>query len=291
MIAWIAVLLSLFFPFLFVWLRRILLAILPNPSTDVATVTEPGFRATVMNYISIPGDQDSPIKSIKLIGEQAGSRIVLVEDDEQTLESDVNFWPATLESLKTTCRAINPVHRGFRQYLAFWTCVAYFALLFLGGIAASVVWADMANRSVISTVSPLAGAWKSNPDSPDYLLGDDSIIKEDRQMRIWAYKDACYGDQFDPGCEKFYTRKIPAISEASVSCPFDGEVCIAGKLGAYRPPRNFRIQILSGSTCRQRRGFIFGRRWTAAHCGSIVRTLHPRATRSIQTDTCTTTVP
>jgi len=190
-----------------------------------------------MNYFSIPRDEDSPIKSIKKIGEQAASRVVLVADGEETA---VNFWPATLEFLKIIYRALNPVHRSFRQYIAFWMCITYFAGLFFGGIVASVVCADMANRSIVSTVSHLAGAWKSNPDSPDYLLGDDSVIKEDRQTRIWAYKNACYGDQFDPICEKFYKRKIPSTSEANVSCPFDGDVCIYGKLGAYR--RSTKLQ-------------------------------------------------
>jgi hypothetical protein len=108
--------------------------------------------------------------------------------------------------------------------------------LFFGGIVATVMFSDMSSKSVVITTSQKAGNWKLNPNSPSYLLGGRAAMDEDRQRRVWAYKNACYGSNpIDPTCHKFYSRKIPSQFEDNIPCPFDGgKICLRGSFGAYR---------------------------------------------------------
>ena len=100
---------------------------------------------------------------------------------------------------------------------------------------ATIMFADMAGGSVISSSSSQAGLWKVHPYSPNFLLGDAYRISEDTQRRAWAYKNACYGENPASSiCEGFYKPYIPSIHENHVSCPFYGDVCFYGKTGAYR---------------------------------------------------------
>ncbi|KAF2674453.1 hypothetical protein BT63DRAFT_419745 [Microthyrium microscopicum] len=255
MITWLAILLTLTLPCLYIWLRRMVLAIihatLRETPPDGEEDREPGVRKTLAMYLSLPGDEENPLKSIKKIGEKAGrppSRhgpIALPDEDGHNGElaneeppptSDI--WPNFREDLNTTGRAFLsgvPGYRKKRETLALWLSILFFMVLFVGGIYATVRYSDIADDSVVCTSSQKAGAWKSNPDSPDFLLGDRFVIDEDRQRRVWAYKDACYnGDQSDLSCETFYRTLIPSTSEVNISCPFDGDICLYGKFGAYR---------------------------------------------------------
>jgi hypothetical protein len=108
--------------------------------------------------------------------------------------------------------------------------------LFTGGVFVQILGSDMSDGYVISPVSgsPDAGYWQPDTTSASFLHGEGSAVNEDRERRIWAYKDACYSaSQPYSRCDIFYKRIIPSAGESNASCPFGDGACLYGKTGAY----------------------------------------------------------
>jgi hypothetical protein len=113
--------------------------------------------------------------------------------------------------------------------------------LFVGGVIIQVRGTDMANGYLIAPVSGSQNAGDWNPDntSASFLHGEGAVVNENRQRRIWEYKDACYtGSRSDSRCEIFYKQIIPSTGKSNASCPFGDGACLYGKTGAYRRMTN-----------------------------------------------------
>src|ERR1700759_5803605 len=116
----------------------------------------------------------------------------------------------------------------------------------------------MANGSVVSSSSDLAGSWIIDITSASFMLGDGSVINEDRQRRIWDYKQNCYTRELDDSrCKTFYTRSVSSTPAHNVACPFNGNVCHGGKSSAYQRTTGLQDSKLLGISAPASKRFYF----------------------------------
>jgi hypothetical protein len=228
MIAWIAVLLSLTIPFLFLLIHRLISAIQDRFHNAGGSV-EDSFLAALRFYWSISDEHDEPPRAIKKMWDGTEGPITL--PDDQTPD----MLPAIGRSLARDWRIAGIIGHSPRRFGAFFLIAILYLGLFIESIAVAIYCADLAGDSVVSTSTAKAGAWITDKQSAAFLLGDSMVIKDDRQRRIWAYKHECYGEsQPYADCETFYARRLPYTSVSNASCPFDGDVCLYGDTGAYK---------------------------------------------------------
>jgi hypothetical protein len=226
LIAWLAVLLGLTVPCVFVLFRRFLLAILPESWEETSTHES----KTLFGYLQAPGDEDNPLKAARAVWRHAG-------EGEITLPTTSDIWPAFRNFLSKAKRAFSAMFYDIYPFLSFFFTFLIFLGLFVGGIIVQLRGSDLADGYVVSPVSGSqnAGNWKPEYTSASFLHGEGSAINENRQRRIWEYKDACYsGNQSDSRCEIFYRRIIPSTGKSNASCPFGNGACLYGKTGAYK---------------------------------------------------------
>jgi hypothetical protein len=226
LIGWLAVLLGLTVPCVYVLFRRLFLAILPatwaTPSTDESK--------TLFGYLEAPGDEDNPLKATRAVWQHAG-------EGQIALPTNSGMLPAFVDFLSRTRRAFETMFYDVYNFLSLSFLVLFFLGLFIGGVFVQVFDSDMADGYVVSSVSgsQQAGNWKPELTSASYLHGESFAVNEDRQRRIWEYKDACYtGSRSDSRCEVFYNQIIPSTGEPNASCPFGAGACLYGKTGAYK---------------------------------------------------------
>jgi hypothetical protein len=228
MIAWIAILVTLTTPCVFVIVRRTVISLF-NTDNNAAAVDNPSFAALLEQYLTAPRDDDGPLKSVVEVLKHAAEGHVALDDE------NADMWPSIRNSLQTAWRATRGSFRSFLQLLAILIPVVFFLILFAAGMYVGIVCADMVGGSVVISASINAGDWSTDRKSAAYMLGGLAAMNEDRQRRVWEYKHACYCNSGqDERCKRYYRRLIPSDAIANVSCPFDGEVCLYGKQGAYK---------------------------------------------------------
>lgn len=264
LISWLTAIISLVLPCVYIISRRAVIAILDtlrSRSTTSAPTSQPdrqkevdqSFYEMLMNYFHIPGDQDNPLKAIVLIWNHAGSRMKLTSDQPMTTASigsdepqdqesqngqenlHTNIWPTFSLSIQRAWYTVGTILNSYLSPVAFILPVLFFLILFFGGVITAIMGSDWTTDPVISYGSPYAGDWKTQPNSPNFLLGEHAAIDQDRQYRIWSYKEACYDKpEADSQCEVFYNRTVTSYPEKNATCPFEGDVCLFGKEGAYK---------------------------------------------------------
>ena len=228
MIAWIAILVTLTTPCVFVLVRRTVIS-LCNTDDDAAAEENPSFVALLEQYLTAPRDDHGPLKSVVEVLKRAAEGPVALDNDT------ANMWPSIRNSLWTAWHTAEEVFRSFLQLFAILIPIVFFVVLFVVGTYVGVVCADMVGGSVVISASINAGDWSTDRQSAAYMLGGLAAMNEDRQRRVWEYQHACYrGTGLDERCRRYYRRFIPSHAIANVSCPFDGEVCLYGKQGAYK---------------------------------------------------------
>jgi hypothetical protein len=226
LIAWLAVLLGVTVPCVYILFRRFFLAIIP---ASWATISNDESK-TLFGYLGAPGDEDNPLKAARAVWKYAG-------DGEIALPTTSDMWPAFVNFLSRTRRAFGAVFYDIGPFFSFLFTFFFFLGLFIGGVIIQVRGSDMANGYVVSLVagSQNAGNWKPDSTSASYLHGEGAAVNENRQRRIWEYKDACYsGNQPDSRCEIFSQPIIPSKSESNATCPFGDGACLYGETGAYK---------------------------------------------------------
>jgi hypothetical protein len=235
MIAWIAILITLTTPFVFVILRRAVAALFDlrrsptHDDDDAAAEASPSFVVLLEKNLKAPRDDHDPLKAVvEVLKHTAEGQVAL--DDEAP-----DMWPSIRNSLRTAWGAAGEVFGSFRQFLAILLPLFFFLALFVGGTYVGIVCADMVGGTVVISTSSNAGDWVTDRQSAEYMLGGLAVMSENRQRRVWEYKRACYsGNGLDERCRIYYKRFIPSKPVANVTCPFDGEVCLYGKQGAYK---------------------------------------------------------
>jgi hypothetical protein len=218
-------LLGLTVPCVYVLFRRFFLTILPESWATNST----NESKTLFGYLEAPGDEDNPLKAAKAVWRHAG-------EGEITLPTTPDIWPAFVNFLSSIKRAFGAMFSDVCPFFSLLFILVFFLGLFVGGVILQIRGTDMANGYVVSSVSGSknAGNWKPDSTSASFLHGEGSTINENRQRRIWEYKDACYGrSQPDSRCEIFYKRIIPSTGKPNASCPFGDGACLYGKTGAY----------------------------------------------------------
>lgn len=230
MIAWIAVLLSLTIPFFFLVIHRSISASLIQGSHQNAAEDVDGSVLTALRYYWSSSDEhDQPPRAIKKMWDSTEGPVALPNDETP------DMFPAIGKSLIKDWRIANIILYNPRRVLAFILIAIIYLSLFTGSIAVAIYCADLAGDSVVSSSTPNAGAWITDKQSAAFLLGDSMVIKDDKQSRVWAYKNECYGESKPyANCETFYTRRLPYVSVNNATCPFDGDVCLYGDTGAYK---------------------------------------------------------
>ena len=259
-----AVLISLVMPCAYIVLRRAVIACLDSARSQTAAVTQSfqrnqqqeakqSFIEALINNFDVPEDEDNPLKSIRLIWEHIGSRVQLKEgsfgqrtdsvnnvgnvgngnNEERNQESGI--WPTFSNYLQRAWYTLLQIFTGFPSPLAFILPVTFFLILFVGGVVLAIVGSDWSNDTVVFSASPSAGDWRMDEHSSGFLLGGRAATDQDRQYRIWSYKEACYDTaEANSQCEVFYSRQIPSSPTKNATCPFDGDVCLYGTQGAYK---------------------------------------------------------
>jgi hypothetical protein len=256
LIAWLAVLLGVTVPCVYVLIRRFFLAILPaswaTNSTDESK--------TLYGYLKAPGDEDNPLKAARAVWRHA-------EEGEITLPTTSDMWPAFIGFLSRTKRAFGAMFYDIFPFFSFLFTFLFFLGLFIGGVVVQVRDSDLASGYVVSPVSGSqnAGNWKPDNTSASYLHGEGFAISENRQKRIWEYKDACYnGIEPDSRCEIFYKQIIPSIGKANISCPFGDGACLYGKTGAYQRTTNLLDSNILGINAHSSKRVYFRKTMTCS---------------------------